>query len=103
MNGIDPKLLEKLIISGIGIEPTDNETLIFKSVPVHPKYFNKEKTNILIRFHKRFKQYMVFVDENLEFTGKRHELSNRFKNNKTKTISCSTRWYIQSFFQENTI
>lgn len=85
MNTIDSKLLEKLITNGVGVEPSDEETLILKSVPVHPKYFNKEKTNVLIHYYKRFKQHIVFVDENLEFTGKRRDISILFKNNKTKT------------------
>lgn len=76
----DTKLLEKLFSKGIGLDPCEEDTLVLKSVPVHPRYFNKVKTNVLLRYLKPHKQYLVFVDDDLQFNDDKHKkLSRIFK------------------------
>ncbi|MBN2410567.1 hypothetical protein JXQ31_02670 [candidate division KSB1 bacterium] len=81
MEPLNSKLSRQLLNHGIDIEQTDSDkdTLILKAVPVNTAEFNKEKTNLLIRHEKKMGRFMVFVDENLKYTGPDIRLMNVFK------------------------
>ncbi|MFQ6115345.1 MAG: hypothetical protein ACE5NG_14900, partial [bacterium] len=81
---VEPKLLERLIGQGIGVEPIDEETLILKAVPVHPNFFNKEKTNVLVRHFKHVNKYLICVDDDLEFMGEDRHFWRIFKTNQAQ-------------------
>jgi len=82
MEQLNSKLTRQLRHHGVNIEHSDadKDTLILKAVPVNTDTFNKEKTNLLIRHEKKMNQFIVFVDENLKYTGSDRRLLSVFKN-----------------------
>ncbi len=95
MEQLNSKLTRQLINHGIDIEHSDSDkdTLILKAVPVNTNTFNKEKTNLLIRHEKKMGQFIVFVDENLKYTGSDQRLLNVFKN-----VSSRNGWQFLNFY-----
>jgi ATP-dependent Clp protease ATP-binding subunit ClpA len=69
MNSLDEKLLEQLTSQGISVKPINSETLVLRNVPTDANHYNKERTNVLVRYIKGLQRYLICVDADLEYTG----------------------------------
>lgn len=66
---IDLSIVSILQNARAGMEILDDDTVVFQDVPTGEGFFNKEKTNILIKRPRPGLPFIIFVDDNLEYTG----------------------------------
>lgn len=53
----------------VDIDTLDNNTFLMRNVPVHEQCFSKTRTNILLKRTREGLPFIVFVDEDLQYTG----------------------------------
>jgi len=75
---LEPALEAKLKRLRLRLEPADQDTLVLKNVPACPRYYNKTRTNLLIKRPAAEMPCVVCVDEDLEYTGKDQLLASAF-------------------------
>jgi ATP-dependent Clp protease ATP-binding subunit ClpA len=75
---LSPELKERLDNLGVVEERHSPDTLILRSVPVNPRYYNKPCTNLLIRRFGPGMPFLKCVDEDLQYTGTAKELVRAF-------------------------
>ena len=78
MMELEPALKDRLTALDIEPESRDPNTLILNAVPVNPGFFNKERTNILIRRLGPGMPFLVCVDEDLKYVGDDPALTHTF-------------------------
>jgi len=66
---IDLSIASILQNARAGMEILDNDTVIFHDVPTYSDFFNKKKTNILIKRPRSRLPFIIFVDDDLEYSG----------------------------------
>ena len=73
MNGnehrVTPGLDEKLRQRRVRVQAPDEHTLLLRDVPVNAEFFSKPRTNMLLKRVDGNRPFIVFVDEDLEYTG----------------------------------
>jgi ATP-dependent Clp protease ATP-binding subunit ClpB len=75
---IDPALEAKLKQMRLRLELSDDHTITVKGVPANQRYFNKARTNLLIKGAAGAMPCVVCVDDDLEYTGTDRVLSQAF-------------------------
>jgi len=66
---VEPDLETKLKRLRLRPEATDRDTIVLKRVPADQRYFNKARTNLLIKRASEAMPCIVCVDEDLEYSG----------------------------------
>lgn len=74
----DVELKGSLRRRGIRAERLDSHTIVLRKVPTSPHYFNKEHTNLIVARRGKNGQYVVCVDEDLEYHGEDRALARAF-------------------------
>ena len=67
---LENRLIRKLQAKRIQIEITNGDTITLWKVPTNRCFFNKSLTNLLIKKDKKEQLAFIFVDENLEYSGR---------------------------------
>ncbi len=75
---LDRKLARKLDTLKVRIDVPDENTAVFRNVPVNRRYFNKSATNILVKRAAGGQAFVVCVDEDLEYLGRESSLCRAF-------------------------
>ncbi len=66
---LDKTLTSKLQSKEIGVDNPDRNTLLLRGVPIDLRYFNKERTNLILVRSRAGGPYLVCVDDDLEYHG----------------------------------
>jgi ATP-dependent Clp protease ATP-binding subunit ClpA len=75
---LEHSLAKRLAALQVRIHVPDEDTAIFRHVPVHRRFFNKEATNVLIKRNTKGLPFLVCVDEDLEYLGSDKSLARVF-------------------------
>ena len=75
---LDGTLEKRLKRLRVHIDAPDGDTLFFRNVPANKRFFNKPRTNLLIKRAREKMPFLVCVDEDLEYTGADEELARIF-------------------------
>lgn len=62
-------LAQKLKETHVHSDVRDGNTVIFQNVPVNERFFNKPRTNLLVKRPNQGMPFLVCVDEDLEYVG----------------------------------
>jgi ATP-dependent Clp protease ATP-binding subunit ClpA len=63
---------------GVRIDVPDGDTVLFRDVPINERFYNKARTNLLVKRPQAGMPFMVCVDEDLEYSGGSAELARAF-------------------------
>jgi len=63
----------------VRIDVPDSDTVVYRNVPANGKYFNKVRTDLLLKRPAADMPFLVCVDEDLEYTGPDVRLSRVFR------------------------
>ncbi len=66
---LDRSLRAELKRHRVGIETPDGDTVILRQVPVNAEFFNKPRTNLLIKRIREGAPFLVCIDEDLKYSG----------------------------------
>jgi len=72
------KTAERLKAKGVGIDVHDRDTVVFRNVPLKKRYFNKARTNLLVKRPRAGLPFVICVDEDLEYVGRDGTLARAF-------------------------
>jgi ATP-dependent Clp protease ATP-binding subunit ClpA len=72
---LDETLARALKQSKVRIDEPDPDTVCLRNVPANARFFNKPRTNVLIKRPLRGLPFLVCVDEDFEYTGPNPELA----------------------------
>ncbi|NIA13575.1 MAG: hypothetical protein GWP08_05795 [Nitrospiraceae bacterium] len=78
MMQLERTLENRLTALDINFESRDPNTLVLNAVPVNTRFFNKERTNILVRRLGPAMPFLVCVDEDLKYVGADPALTRTF-------------------------
>lgn len=65
---VERELEKKLKQLRVHIEAPDGDTVMPRNVPTSDRYFNRPRTNLLIKRPREGMPYLICVDEDLEYT-----------------------------------
>lgn len=66
---LGPELVNKLKQLRVRVEIPDGDTVFLRNVPANNQFFNKARTNLLIKRPREGSPFLVCVDEDLQYTG----------------------------------
>ena len=66
---VKPSLEKRLRERRVRVQAPDEHTLLLRDVPVNSGFFSKPRTNMLLKRLDTRRPFIVFVDEDLEYTG----------------------------------
>lgn len=69
MFALGQELVNKLKQLRVRVEIPDGDTLFLRNVPANNRFFNKARTNLLIKRPREGSPFLVCVDEDLQYTG----------------------------------
>ncbi|HEY7543531.1 MAG TPA: AAA family ATPase [Blastocatellia bacterium] len=75
---LEKTLEKKLRELRVKVETPDGDTVLMRDVPVSEAFFNKPRTNLLIKRPREGMPYVVCVDEDLRYTGSDPSLARAF-------------------------
>lgn len=75
---ISQALVAKLKDSGVRIDVPDADTAVFRDVPLKDDLFNKTCTNLLVKRPRAGVPFLIYVDDDLEYTGGDRVLTRAF-------------------------
>ena len=67
--GVEQELEERLRHLRVHVDVPDGDTVLLRNVPANDRFFNKPRTNLLIRRPREGMPYLICVDEDLDYTG----------------------------------
>jgi ATP-dependent Clp protease ATP-binding subunit ClpA len=62
----------------VQVRASDPETLVLRNVPANAQFFNKARTNLIVKRPGRGMPYLIGVDEDLQYTGQDALLAKAF-------------------------
>jgi ATP-dependent Clp protease ATP-binding subunit ClpA len=75
---LEEELARKLKHLRVRIEIPDGDTVFLRNVPANNRFFNKARTNLLIKRPRDGSPFLVCVDEDLQYTGSDSSLVRAF-------------------------
>jgi len=66
---LEEELARKLKHLRVRVEMPDGDTVFLRNVPANDRFFNKPRTNLLIKRPRKGSPFLVCVDEDLQYTG----------------------------------
>jgi hypothetical protein len=75
---LDKTLTSRLREQEVVVDKRDPNTLLLRGVPTNPRFFNKERTNLILVRSKAGGPYLVCVDDDLEYRGEDKGLARAF-------------------------
>ena len=75
---VEQELEKKLKQLRVHFDAPDDDTVLLRNVPTGEGYFNKARTNLLIKRPRSGMPYLICVDEDLEYTGLDSEIARAF-------------------------
>jgi ATP-dependent Clp protease ATP-binding subunit ClpA len=75
---VEQELEEKLKQLRVRVDVPDGDTVLLRNVPANDRFFNKSRTNILIKRPRAGMPYLICVDEDLDYTGTDSALARAF-------------------------
>jgi ATP-dependent Clp protease ATP-binding subunit ClpA len=67
--GVEHELEERLGQLRVHVDVPDGDTVLLRNVPANDRFFNKPRTNLLIKRPCLGMPYLICVDEDLDYTG----------------------------------
>src|SRR5881296_3085854 len=67
--GVEQELEERLKQLRVHVVVPDGDTVLLRNVPANDRFFNKPRTNLLIKRPREGMPYLICVDEDLDYTG----------------------------------
>ena len=78
MIAVEQELEKKLKQLRVHIDAPDGDTVLLRNVPTGDRFFNKPRTNLLIKRPREGMPYLICVDEDLEYIGADSDLARAF-------------------------
>lgn len=78
MIAVEQELEKKLKQRRVHIDAPDGDTALLRDVPANDRFFNKPRTNLLIKRPRKGMPYLICVDEDLEYIGADSALARAF-------------------------
>lgn len=78
MVGVEQELEERLRQLRVHVDVPDGDTVLLRNVPANDRFFNKPRTNLLIKRPREGMPYLICVDEDLDYTGTDSALARAF-------------------------
>jgi ATP-dependent Clp protease ATP-binding subunit ClpA len=75
---VEQELEERLKQLRVYIDAPDGNTVLLRNVPANDRFFNKARTNLLIKRPREGMPYLICVDEDLEYIGTDSALARAF-------------------------
>ena len=75
---VEQTLEQKLKQFRIHVDMPDGDTVLLRNVPANDRFFNKPRTNLLIKRPREGMPYLICVDEDLDYTGMDSALARAF-------------------------
>jgi ATP-dependent Clp protease ATP-binding subunit ClpA len=75
---VEQQLEKKLKHLRVHIDAPDDDTILLRNVPIDGLYFNKPRTNLLIKRPREGLPYLICVDEDLEYLGPDPQVARAF-------------------------
>ena len=66
---VEQELERKLKQLRVRVDVPDGDTVLLRNVPANARFFNKPRTNVLIKRPREGMPYLICVDEDLDYTG----------------------------------
>ena len=74
----DRDFLSAIELLDVRVETPDNDTALLRNVPTNRRFFNKPSSNLLVKRLTAGRPLLVFVDDDLEYSGPDRTLADRF-------------------------
>jgi ATP-dependent Clp protease ATP-binding subunit ClpA len=75
---VEQRLAARLKQLNVHVDSPDGDTILLRSVPISTSFFNKARTNLLIKRAREGMPYLVCVDEDLEYIGGQQLIARAF-------------------------
>ena len=75
---VEQELEERLKQLRVHVDMPDGDTVLLRNVPANDRFFNKPRTNLLIKRPREGMPYLICVDEDLDYTGSDSGLARAF-------------------------
>jgi len=75
---VGQELEERLKQVRVHLDVPDGDTVLLRNVPANDRFFNKPRTNLLIKRPREGMPYLICVDEDLDYTGTDSALARAF-------------------------
>jgi ATP-dependent Clp protease ATP-binding subunit ClpA len=75
---VEQELEERLKQLRVHVDVPDGDTVLLRNVPANDRFFNKPRTNLLIKRPRQGLPYLICVDEDLDYTGTDSALARAF-------------------------
>jgi hypothetical protein len=75
---VEQELETRLKQLRVHVDVPDGDTVLLRNVPANDRFFNKTRTNLLIKRPREGMPYLICVDEDLDYTGTDSALSRAF-------------------------
>jgi len=75
---VEQELEERLKRLRVHVDVPDGDTILLRNVPANDRFFNKTRTNLLIKRPREGMPYLICVDEDLDYTGTDSTLARAF-------------------------
>jgi hypothetical protein len=75
---LEKNLAKRLRDLRVRVETPDGDTVLLRDVPVSEGFFNKPRTNLLVKRPREGMPFVVFVDEDLKYLGSDPQLARAF-------------------------
>ena len=75
---VEQELEERLKQLRVHVDVPDGDTVLLRNVPANDRFFNKTRTNLLIKRPRQGMPYLICVDEDLDYTGSDSALARAF-------------------------
>ncbi|HZM90471.1 MAG TPA: hypothetical protein VFF31_28385 [Blastocatellia bacterium] len=75
---VEQKLEQRLKQLRVHVDMPDGDTVLLRNVPANDRFFNKPRTNVLIKRPREGMPYLICVDEDLDYTGMDSALARAF-------------------------
>lgn len=76
---LEPKLADRLKQHRVRAELTDDDTALFRRVPISRRYFTKSRTNVLVKRPAEGLPFVICVDADLAYLGADRKLARVFE------------------------
>jgi ATP-dependent Clp protease ATP-binding subunit ClpA len=78
MIAVEQELEKRLKHFRVRVDVPDGDTVLLRNVPANDRFFNKARTNLLIKRPREGMPYLICVDEDLDYTGADQALARAF-------------------------
>ena len=75
---VEQELEQRLKQLRVHVDMPDDDTVLLRNVPANDRFFNKPRTNLLIKRPHKGMPYLICVDEDLDYTGSDSALARAF-------------------------